>query len=257
MIKKILLFLIVIIIIVFSFAMPGLFLHIEDLSRENEIFTRPKKETKKIDVQAEKIYLVMFIHNIYQIKDEKVYYGDNKKIATYVLPMAESRNATTPTEEFKNEVSKLISNEIINEINLDEYLQYMEVENIFSPEYTVITCNIIKENAEWLGISIEEKTGKIINADFPKSFLKTDIEIEKQLRNYAKYLDLDIIDDWKFESNILKSEKAQLYIVLVQKGESCMITIAPIETYEAYVKEDEVIKREYEIVESENKNIKK
>ena len=36
-----------------------------------------------------------------------------------------------------------------------------------------------------------------------------------------------------------------------------MITIAPIETYEAYVKEDEVIKREYEIVESENKNIKK
>ncbi len=258
MIKKMLLFLIVILIIVFSFVMPELFLHVEDLSRENEIFTRPKKETKKIDVQAEKIYLVMFIHNIYQIKDEKVYYdyGDSKKAVMYANVITEALKTTAPTEEFKNEVSKLISNEIIKEINFDEYLHYTEVKNIFSPEYTVITCNMIKENGEWIGICVEEKTGKIINVDFPKSFLKTDVEIEKQLRNYAKYLDLDIIDDWKFENNILKSEKSQLSIILVEKGESCMLTIAPIETYEEYVKVDEVIKREYEIVESEKKNIK-
>lgn len=257
MIKKILLFLITIVIIVFSFVMPGLFLHVEDLSRENEIFTRPKKETKKIDVQAEKIYLVMFIHNIYQIKNEQVYDVDKNKTITYVLPRAQTRKATTPTEEFKNEVSKLVSSEIMNEINLDEYLHYMEVEDIFSPEYTVISCSMEKENAEWIGTNIEEKTGKIISADFPKSFLKTGIEIEKQLRNYAKYLDLDIIDDWKFENNILKSEKAQLSIMLVESGESCLLTIAPIEIYEEYVAEDETIKREYEIVEREIENRKK
>ena len=40
---------------------------------------RQKKQNKKIDVQAEKIYLVTFIHNIYQIKDEKIYNVKKKK----------------------------------------------------------------------------------------------------------------------------------------------------------------------------------
>lgn len=110
-----------------------------------------------------------------------------------------------------------------------------------------------KGNEEWIGINIEEKTGKIINADFSKNFLKSDVEKEKQLRNYAKYLDLDIIGDWKFEENVLKSEKAQLTIMLVEKGESCMLTIAPTETYKEYVEVDDAIKRENEIVE---KNVK-
>ena len=111
-----------------------------------------------------------------------------------------------------------------------------------------------KENDEWIQINIEEKTGKVISADFSKNFLKTDIEIENMLRNYAKYLDLDIIDDWKFEkNNILKSEKAQLIIMLIEKGDSCMLTIAPIEIYEEYVAEDTTLNHEYEIVESSKK----
>ena len=32
--------------------------------------------------------------------------------------------------------------------------------------------------------------------------------------NYIKYLDLNIIDDWKFENDKLKSEKADLVIEL-------------------------------------------
>ena len=69
MAKKFVICLSGIIIIAFSFVMPKLFFQIEDISREKEMFARPKKETKKIDVQAEKIYLVGFIHEIYNLKN--------------------------------------------------------------------------------------------------------------------------------------------------------------------------------------------
>lgn len=257
MIKKILLIFVCIIIISFSFVMPNLLLKIEDLSREKEIFARQKIE-RKIDVEAEKIYLVSFIHDIYEIKDKIVYYeeGKGKKaVKTSRTPIINTRTDIEPTEKFKEEISKLMSNEIVNEVTFDEYVDFFEEEYFFSSEYTVTNCSMPKENDEWIQINIEEKTGKIISADFSKNFLKTDTEKEKQLRNYAKYLDLDIIDDWKFEkNNILKSEKAQLIIMLIERGDSCMLTVAPIQIYEEYVETDEAIRREYEIVESSKKN---
>lgn len=256
MLKKILLFFMSLIIISFSFVMPNLLLGIEDLSREKEIFARQKIE-RKIDVEAGKIYLVTFIHDIYEIKDKKVYYEDKKGKASAIefsTPIVDTRTDLAPTEKFKNEILKLVSNEILNEITFDEYVQYYEEECYFYPDYIVTTCSMPKENEEWISINVEEKTGKIISIDFSKNFLKTDIEREKQLRNYAKYLDLDIIGDWKFEkNNILKSEKAQLIIMLVERDDSCMLTIAPIEIYEEYVEEEEAIKREYKIVESNKK----
>lgn len=256
MLKKILLFFMSLIIISFSFVMPNLLLGIEDLSKEKEIFARQKIE-RKIDVEAGKIYLVTFIHDIYEIKDKKVYYEDKKGKASAIefsTPIVDTRTDLAPTEKFKNEILKLVSNEILNEITFDEYIQYYEEEYYFYPEYTVTTCSMPKENEEWISINVEEKTGKIISIDFSKNFLKADVEIEQQLRNYAKYLDLDIIGDWKFEkNNILKSEKAQLIIMLVERDDSCMLTIAPIEIYEEYVEEEEAIKREYKIVESNKK----
>lgn len=253
MVKKILLFVLSLIIISFSFIMPNLLLSIEDSAREKEIFARQKIE-RKIDVEAEKIYLVTFIHDIYEIKDKYVYYGNEKstKVATSVLTT--EHKTTTPTERFKEEIAKLISNDILNEITFDKYIQYLEVKNAFLSEYIVTSCSMPKENGEFIEVNIEEKTGKIISADFSKSFFKTDVEIEKVLRNYSKYLDLDIIDDWKFENNnILKSEKAQLIIMLVENDDSYMLTIAPIEIYEEYVIEDNAINYEYEIVESNKK----
>lgn len=41
--------------------------------------------------------------------------------------------------------------------------------------------------------------------------------------------------------------------MLVERDDSCMLTIAPIEIYEEYVEEEEAIKREYKIVESNKK----
>lgn len=245
MAKKIVLFLSCIIIIAFSFVMPKLFLQLEDLSREKEIFSGPKKVTKKIDVQAEKIYLVRFLHDIYELKNTKIYNSNNKKVAVSV-PMTEHSENTVITDETKNEIQKLVQNDIIKEIDYEGFTGYNEVSKIFSSDYTVITYDIVDEN-EGISIGIEKKTGKIISVDFPKSRLRSDVAKRKQLENFAKYLDLDIIDDWVYEDQILKSEKAQLFIILEERYGVCMLTIAPEDIYEEY----EMSKQEYEIVESE------
>ena len=48
------------------------------------------------------------------------------------------------------------------------------------------------------------------------------------MKNYVKYLDLYIINDWKFENNKLKSEKAQLEVVMVDMKEEYILTIRPV-----------------------------
>ncbi len=241
MAKKVILFLIAIIIIIFSFIMPKLFLQIEDISREKEMFARPKTE-KKIDVQAEKIYLVKFIHDMYQLENDTVYYNNGKKVAIS-MPVTEKAVNTLPTEQIKDEISKLVSIGIIKDVDYDIIKDYDETKNIFNSAYTVVTSSLVTEYYG-LGIGMEEKTGKIISMDFPKSMLKEDdISKQKQLENYAKYLDLDIIGDWEYENQILKSEKAQLSIILEEKNNVCMLTVAPTEKYEEY--EDS----KYEVVE--------
>lgn len=251
MVKKIILLLVCIIIIVFSFIMPNLFFQLEDLSREKEVFSGPKKVTKKIDVQAEKIYLVRFLHDIYELRNKKVYNTVSEKIAVNV-PIIEGSEIEKPTEEIKGEIQKLVSSDIINEIHFEEMIDYYQTSKIFNSDYTVITCDMVSES-EGISVGIEEKTGKIISSDFPKSFLRTDISKRKQLENYAKYLDLDIIDDWVYEDQILKSEKAQLFIILEERYDVCMLAISPMENYEEY----EASRYEYEIVESEKDNKKK
>lgn len=247
MAKKFILFLCSIIIVVISFLMPKVFLQIEDLSTEKEVFSIPKKESK-IDVQAEKIYLVRFFHDIYELERQKVYDSKSKKVA-FSVPMTQHSDNTELSEELKKEIEKLISNDIIKEINYEEILDYYEVSKTFSSDYTVITYDIVSED-EGIGIGIEKKTGKIVSITFPKKCLKNDVSKRKQLENYAKYLDLDIIDDWVYEEQVLKSEKAQLFIVLEERYDVCELTIAPMENYDEYL----VFKNEYEIVESKKEN---
>ena len=67
-----------------------------------------------------------------------------------------------------------------------------------------------------------------------------DIDTEEILRNYIKYLDLYIIDDWKFENNILVSEKARLIACLTYDDDG--VGILGI-----YSKDSEYIKNKYNL----------
>lgn len=244
--KKFLLLLSAVIIIALSFITPKILFEMEDLSREKEVFARVKKESK-IDVQAEKIYLVRFIHDIYDLKSGKVYYENNKTSSVVAnVPLIQHIEDPDIDESIKEEVSKLMNIEIIKEVNLNEYTSHITM-NTFSQECSAMTNNLTKENNSEIGVSVEEKTGKIISLDFNKSLLRTDKAKKTQLENYAKYLDLDIIGDWKYENQTLKSEKAQLIIMMAEGEYDCMLTIAPIEIYEKYVGD------KYEIVTEKKK----
>lgn len=146
-VKTNLLFLLALIVIAFSFIMPKMLLQVEDLSREQEIFTRQEKKSK-INVQAEKIYLVRFIHDVYELRNTKVAYYDDKKSVAVSMPITEKGRNTSLPEAFKNEISKLVTSGIINDIDFDEFVNYDETTKTFS-EYVVITSNIYSDNKRY------------------------------------------------------------------------------------------------------------
>lgn len=236
------------IIILFSFFMPKLFFKLEDLSREKEIFAKAKKESK-IDVEAEKIYLVRTIHDIYDFENKKItaYYGNGKEVVTSATTRVDTGNKS-PTQEIKEEISKLFSSNILeNKIDFNQILYYTERLNVFYKEYSVLNVSITIEEYSYLDFSIESKTGKIIAIAFNQESYQKNIEKSELLKNYVKYLDLDIIDDWKFEENVLKSEKAQLVVFFEESFGEYMITVASMEGYEEYNQ----IKNENEIAEKD------
>ena len=85
-------------------------------------------------------------------------------------------------------------------------------------KYIVHNVLVSVGNSE-IHLEIEDKTGKIIYIYFDKDKLLNSND-EEVLRNFVKYLDLHIIDDWKYSEDLisqksyLRSEKAQLAIVL-------------------------------------------
>ena len=72
-------------------------------------------------------------------------------------------------------------------------------------------------------LEMEDKTGKIVSIT-----LKTENVPENReevMRKYIEYLDLYIIDDWKLEDYVLKSEKAQLVVNLTDYEDYCVLSI--------------------------------
>ena len=57
--------------------------------------------------------------------------------------MTERTNNTVLTEEIKTEISKLITNNILKEIDMSNVEEYYETRNIFTQEYVVTTSEII------------------------------------------------------------------------------------------------------------------
>lgn len=124
---------------------------------------------------------------------------------------------------------------------------YSKEYSVRTSSFTILQIDNEEVSEEDIGIAVEEKTGKIISLDFSKNFFREDTTVKEKLENYAKYLDLDIIGDWEYENGVLKSTKAQLYIMLEELDSGYMLTIAPNDVYEEYKK----VLQEYEIVEKE------
>lgn len=122
-----------------------------------------------------------------------------------------------------------------------EYSVYGREYNKLKKEYTINNVGLTTDGVEALRVEIEEKTGKVVYyISNSKYKIVEDIDAEEILRNYIKYLDLYIIDDWKFENNILVSEKARLIACLTYYDDG--VGILGI-----YSKDSEYIKDKYNL----------
>lgn len=125
-------------------------------------------------------------------------------------------NVTREMQKMKD--ANILSNIITDykESNI-EYSVYGREYNSLKQEYLINNVSLTTDGNEVLRAEIEEKTGKILYyLSTSKCNIREDISEEDILRNYIKYLDLYIIDDWKYENNILLSEKARLMVCLTK-----------------------------------------
>lgn len=230
-------------VILFSFCMPQLLFQMEDLNREKQVFTVEKMKSK-LDVQAEKIYLVKAIHamnnsyrNVQISKKEAVYYGNNMPYVGQTLTVAEEEADDESVTYLKSELLKLEKGNVLKDLNLASAEFEIETRDFLysnaENEYSMKQSRLKNEEYE-LNIETERKTGKILCLFFPREKLQTNMEMEEILRNYVQYLELYIMDDWKFEDKTLKSEKAQLAVYFVQSEEKNILSIRPIEEEKYY-----------------------
>lgn len=210
-------------IIIFSvFKVPEILLAAEENNIEKTTYANQVKQ-KKIDVETEKIYLVKAIHIMDRNKTIKI----SSEVTQYVnLSELNNKNKTSDIIE---PINKMIDYNILNNI------RFVENENqsigILSKMYrneenTYIINNIqLKRKNEEYKVEIEDKTGKIIYILFNKDKLYEGISKKEILENYIKYLDLYIIDDWRYEEDLenklyaFKSEKTDLRAGLTDAGD--------------------------------------
>lgn len=215
-----------------SFALPNFWFQLEDSNMNQEMYKRARKETK-IDVQAEKIYLVNAIHSIglgyYNVETDQYKEYEITRQGVVEVAEVEKTRKENIIDELKNEVSQMEEYQILNHPFEEENTEYKSFA-ILRKEYNQYNVESIYAKSETceLHAEIEEKTGKIILIRFHQSNMNLNHGIEEIMRNYVKYLDLYIIDDWEMENGMLKSEKAQLAVVLTTSGDSCLLTIYPI-----------------------------
>ena len=253
--KKIIIFFLTLGVIVFSFLMPKLLFQIEDLAKEKEIFSREKIKSK-IDVEAEKIYLVKIIHELYDntlinmVRTDIAYYDRNEKIVEADNSMYRNVLSKETEEILKNnedidklndEIRKMENINILDGINIYDNARYSI--RYYGRDYfdkLIKNIDIIFSDYS-MNFELENKTGKIIMMSIPKNLVKNIIDKKELLENYIKYLDLYIIDDWKFENrntstnikfDYLMSEKARLLSAIIETDEEYIISLQTIERFE-------------------------
>lgn len=225
-IKNILIYLITCFIIIASFKMPEILMKMENDNIENKVYEQSKIKNS-IDVEAENIYLVKAIHSI---EDEKnrVAIMTSDKNSKYVEVEEATETNIIIKSSLEKEIAKLKEYDILENLEIKKEEKLLtKITNVAyqndNNKYVLENIYVRIEDREYLFI-IEEKTGKILCIGVENGEI-SNIELEQLMRNYIKYLDLYIIDDWKFEDNKLKSKKAELEVYFIEDRNNCALTI--------------------------------
>ena len=230
-IKNMIIYLLFCIAILILFRTPEYLLKIEENNIENEVYEK-KKIDQKIDIQTEKIYLVKAIHEM-ESDNSKVEISSSQTQKSWIL--AESsfteENESIPNVS-KKQLQKLKEFNILKNFDIEEDSNYNVrlISKIYQGEENYAIDNIFFTTTnELYNIEMEEKTGKILFINFAKEDIFDGSTKEEILINYVKYLDLYIIDDWHYENDVLKSDKAGLVVSLLANETRYILSIHSIE----------------------------
>lgn len=228
-IKNLFIFLFSIIVIFILFRAPEEIFKILDERETNKIYKIEKTESK-IDVEAEKIYLVRAIHDMNK-GSNAVSITQSKEPEWKILNKVEDKEQPEKFIGLFKEILKLQECHILGKVAiLDSDRIAMNIINTYykvdNDEYKYMMRSVFAEDkTNIIGGEIEEKTGKLLYVVFEKEDIIEELSAEEIMRNYVRYLDLYIIDDWKYEDEILKSEKAQLVVSLKETLSSYILKL--------------------------------
>ena len=229
-IRNVIIYLCVCIVVFISFEFPEILLNLENKEIGLMVYEMEKK-SNKLDVEIEKIYLVKAIHEMEGGKIIQISSTPDKMMLLWEELGINSNNS----EEALGEILKLNEYKIIKTILMES----VETENnkigLITKQYEskdnnyIVRHLVIQVGTKEFILNIENKTGKILYMAFEKNDLYSD-NIKEILENYVKYLNLYVIDDWKYEEDeenkkyFLNSEKAGLQIKL-EEDDKVMISI--------------------------------
>ena len=244
-IRNIIIYVVVCIIIFASFNIPNILLESLVNNFEKEVYAKSKNETI-LDVETEKIYLVHAIHEI-ESENKCIQISSNKNRTILVESVA---NENIGKNNINDELINLRECNILNKLELKETTScsigiidkyYQE-----DKETYVVSNILVYIDDKKYNIEVECKTGKILSIYAEKKELNIS-DKEKLMRNYIKYLDLNIIDDWNYENSVLKSEKAKLVVNLEKNDNYYKMSIHSTERKYNYLIDTKRIRKLYKI----------
>lgn len=238
-IKNTIIYVIVLIVVFLSFKVPEWVLKNEEDNMEMSYYWKQKES--KIDVEAEKIYLVKAIHDIQEELSRVEIATDASKHGRIIEFSGAEMEELKVSRNFEKELLKLQEYNIIkypSTVDTSGNNEYSAM-SIIDRSYTIGEKLYTISNLEWIvdgnmyEFEVESKSGKILFISFDKNELGSTMDKETILRNYVNYLDLHIIDDWKYENGMLTSEKADLVVSIYysEKSDTAMLSIHAISKY--------------------------
>lgn len=224
--KNIIIYGIFIIVICITFVAPQTLLKMQNDKMQVEI--QVKEQENKIDIETGKIYLVKAIHDIEKDKAGYLMMYDEVNTMTSGASINKIQEKESAKTELYNDIIKLQENEIIE--NFEPQSGSVMSREMLDRKYTssenkyTVNCYYLDIAGDYFGYEVESKTEKIIYIQFQKKFRK-DASKNEILDNYIKYLELSIIDDWKYENGSMTSDKAGLTASFIEDRDRCYLTI--------------------------------
>ena len=222
---------------------PSLFFTIQDAQMMAVAHSRQEIHAK-LAPEAEEIYLVNTIRDIYQ-NSQYFDYGGGYNYPLSIDDSPFSSIVASLNEQFDNMIDQsALDKDLLNSFHnmikpmiwvSGSYGIWDNKETPFS-YYTIYDEHFMAEgyidNPPQLSFYTEAKTGKVLYLQmFNYQHDTIKVAPKDTINAYIRYLGLDVLDDWTFQSQGAVSEKAQLKIIYLQNDTDFYIQIIPVGYY--------------------------